>query len=803
MRRIVTMNESTQNALQRSKKKAEQIGLQAAPPAQEEEESAALDIGAIWETLKRNKWVILGTSVLVTALALGITMMLPRVYESTAVVSIEEKKQTPKAAQMMAGFGGKQDLSAEIGILENSGELARRVVDTMEAIADTTEGAQFTLLETGKGEATLSDHEMVLRLKDMVSFEEDAQQGLIKIHVRSEGAEESALIANVYARQYRKFSREMARSGVVAARTFLEEQLQKRKQEIRTIEREWEKFAKENSVVTDGMDGQNVAREYAELKTKRDALTFQLEQEKQTLSILEEQLQKAQPSLRSTVLEEQKVQSLRTQVQALEKKIAELKAQAEEYYINDPSLRGNESRVPELADLKRRIDGFESRKVELTEKLVEASRDTAGMVSAPQGAEGGSASSIGQLGTLRSRIKQQKMKISQLEAQIRALNGRIKSYEGRLSNIPKQTIKREQLNRRLAQAEQFYKDIAMELQRTIVAEESELGYVKVMRSAVVPRIPVSPNPKQNVLLGLLLGLGFGVGLAFVRQSLNWQIYEPDDIQTKGYSLVGVIPDMGREIKQAFDGNQKIEVEGRKLSTNLFPLLNPWSPITENYRLIRANLQFSSTKNGTAESNTSQLMMITSPEPGDGKTTTALNLAITIALSGREVLLVDADMRRSNLHKMIGVDRGPGLADILSGERTAEVVQDTIVDGLTLLSAGVPSVPPTELLDTERMRALLGSAADRYDVVIVDTPPVLAATDPIVIAPHCDAILVVASADKTDFRALSKVKSTLGAVGVPIGGVIFNRYDAEKASGGYKYGYGYDYKYDYSPTASEE
>jgi capsular exopolysaccharide synthesis family protein len=195
------------------------------------------------------------------------------------------------------------------------------------------------------------------------------------------------------------------------------------------------------------------------------------------------------------------------------------------------------------------------------------------------------------------------------------------------------------------------------------------------------------------------------------------------------------------------------------------------------------------------------MMITRPEPVDGKTTTSANLAITIALSGRKVLLIDADMRRAHVHKLFGLERGPGLADILVGTHNAGIIQKTVVNGLSFLPAGIPSVPPTELLDTERMRKLLETSAERFDVVIVDTPPVLAATDPIVIAPYCDAILVVASADKTDFRALSQVESTLGAVGVPIGGVIFNRYDAEKASKGYKYGYGYDYKYDYTPTSS--
>jgi capsular exopolysaccharide synthesis family protein len=319
-----------------------------------------------------------------------------------------------------------------------------------------------------------------------------------------------------------------------------------------------------------------------------------------------------------------------------------------------------------------------------------------------------------------------------------------------------------------------------------------------MRTAFVPMLPVSPDLQQNILLGVLLGLGLGIGGAFVKQSMNWQIYDPDDIQEQGYSLVGVIPKMDREIKKTFEGKTKIDVDGRALSTSLFPLINPWSPITENYRLIRANLRFNGIgkKEDTAAG---QILLVTSPEPGDGKTTTAVNLAITITLSGHKVLLIDADMRRPNGHHLLGMSRTPGLAEVLSGKRVAsDVLQSTVVDGLSFLAAGTSSVPPTELLDTDRMQSLLAASAQRFDVVIVDTPPVLAATDPVVLAPHCDAVLVVASADQTDLRSLSQVSDTLGAVGVAIGGVIFNRYNPKKA--GETYGYGYDNKYEYAPTA---
>ena len=777
--------DSQSQALDRPRSNAEQIGLRASTPNFNAPDDSSLDLEDMWGTISRNKWLILLICLFVTGGAAGITWVLPKVYEAKSVVSVEAN---PTAQATLAGYAPFPELSAEIGILENSGELSRRVVSTVRTIADTTEGAPFTLFAPADEGGDPDAYTVVERLQAMMSFEADDEMGLIEITAESETPVEASVLANVFAQEYQQFSQEMARSGVAAAREFLEGQLEKRKDDIQAIEADWEQFARNNAVATDGDAGQNVAREYAELQTQRDALVFQLEQEKRILTQLEEQLETIQPNLRSKVLEEQRAQSLRTQIQALENQIADLKTLAEQYYINDPSLRGNEDRVSELADIKRRIDGFESRKNDLTEELVAVTEEN--------NLAGDAATSMGMLGTQRARIQEQEMKIGQLEAQIRGLNNRIDGYQSRIASIPRQTIQREQLNRRLAQAEQFHKDIAMELQRTVVAEESELGYVTIMRAAVTPMLPVSPDMQVNVILGLLLGLGLGIGVAFVRQSMDWQIYKPTDIQSRGYSLLGVIPKMDREIKKHFNGKETAEVEGKMMSTRLMPLLNPWSPVTENYRLVRANLQFAASQNGNGSRALPQLLMVTSPEPGDGKTTTAMNMAITMALGGRSVLLIDADMRRPKGHELLGVKRTPGLADVLVDGRADDIVQRTVVDGLFFLPAGVPSVPPTELLDSERMRTLLDQACDRFDVVIIDTPPVLAATDAVVVAPECDSVLVVASANKTDFRALEQVKDTLSAVGVSIGGVIFNRYDVSQNGKGYNYGY--DYKYDYTP-----
>mgnify|MGYP006271715569 CR=1 FL=1 len=774
------MNNHEHNALDIRRKKVEQIGLSKSESAGTE--SAAVDLNTLWYTVKRGKWIILGTCLLMVAAFATYTFTVAPEYQAAATVQVEKPNQAPTVR-----FDIQPELNNEIGILTNSGSLAMRVVTALRTAADTAT-TPFLLFEASDEARAVSDSEAMMRLFEMVEFAAEPDQGLIRIVARSQYPVEAAAIANTYAEAYRTYSRESARAGVAAAREFLETQLAQRQDDIAAVENEWQRFAQRHAVAVDGQDGGRVAADYVEMIGQRDQLEFQLQEEQRTLDQLQNQLVGAESTFEQDVEGEQTVRSMQTRIAALDGQIVELEARAEPYYINNPDLRGNESRVPELNQIITQIEGLQQRKESLTNELVEVASDAT--------VQAGDGAALGRLTQLRMRIEEQQATVRQLQGRVDRLNTRIADYEGRIDDIPEQTIEREQLARRLEQAERFYQDIAMELQRTIVTEESELGYVQVIRSAAIPAIPVSPNMEQNLILGILLGLAFGIGGAFVRQAMNWQIYDPEDIQSQGFSLVGVIPDMQSEIKSAFKGKDMVDVEGRALSTALMPLLNPWSPVTENYRLIRTNLQFAQGN----EEDMPEVLMITSPEPGDGKSTTATNLAITIALSGRNVLLIDGDLRRPTTHNMLGIDRSPGLAEMLTDTTQRDVVQRTFIENLYYVPAGTVKVPPTELLDSARMRQLVALGRSRCDVVIIDTPPVLGATDALVVSSLCDAVLVVASANKTDVRALNSVKETFAGVNVPLAGVIFNRFDAARSTGGYAYGYGYDSAYAYTPTA---
>jgi capsular exopolysaccharide synthesis family protein len=768
--------------------KHEGLGLRATQRKEDDAGEAQVDFSEIWETIRDGKWIILLTCALVTGGIAAYTFTQEPVYEASSMVSIEA--QGPSASLVGTG-NATPDLADEVGLLQYSADLSTRVAERLKETADAVESEEYFPILVDEEGSLLSDRRAGQLISEATTFSALSQQQMIRIAVRSGVPDEAAAIANAYAEEYQEFSKERSRASVAAGRKFLEEQAEKRREEIQALERQWAAFARQNDVMTQGEDGNRLIQEYTGLEGRRAELEFQLEQEERALEILQDQLAQYEPELRDQVMQEQEASEIQSAITSINQQIAQLRTQATQYYVANPDLRGDSTRIardfPELADLQRRIAGFEQQKDQLVDELI---------AKASGGATPGEGGVLSRVQQLQNRITEQEITVSQLEAQIKALNQRLASYDTQLQGIPEQRLERRRLEQKLAQVEEFYGAIVNQLQQVIMQEESELGYVRPVRQAFVPSMPVSPNVQQNLILGILLGLGFGVGLAFLRRAVADHLRTPDDLQNKGYSLVGVIPSMDREVKAAFEGKDTVKVGKRKLSTRLFPLLNPWSPIAENYRLVRTNLQHSN--KGAAP----QVMLVTSPEKGDGKTLTAVNLAITMAQSGKRTILIDADLRRPNAHNMLDLPSGPGLAELLNAEETDAPhdlmpthILHTEIDRLDVLPAGHTEAPPAEALDSERMAALLNRLRGAYDAVILDSPPVLAVSDPVLLATQTDATLLVVSAGRTDFEAIEVTEKTLGAVGVPIAGMIFNRYEDTRRRS-YEYGYNYERTYGY-------
>lgn len=302
--------------------------------------------------------------------------------------------------------------------------------------------------------------------------------------------------------------------------------------------------------------------------------------------------------------------------------------------------------------------------------------------------------------------------------------------------------------------------------------------LSVIAPAEAPEQPSAPNTKLNLGFGTLLGLLAGVGAALTRSVLDTRIRGEADVQ--------------RTIQTPILGGIAYDSDAAKK-----PLLTQsvhQSPRAESFRQLRTNLQFANVA-GEAKS-----VLVTSSVPGEGKSTTATNLAIALAQAGQSVCLVDADLRRPMVHEYLRLERGAGLTTALvGGADLNDLLQPWGEDNLFVLTSGQIPPNPSELLGSEAMRSLLSSLEDAFDTVIVDAPPLLPVTDAVVLAQNVGGVAVVVGIQKTRTQELAKSVTALKLVKANILGVVLNRLPI-KGPDAYSRGY---YSYYSSDTSEEE
>lgn len=301
-------------------------------------------------------------------------------------------------------------------------------------------------------------------------------------------------------------------------------------------------------------------------------------------------------------------------------------------------------------------------------------------------------------------------------------------------------------------------------------------------AAVLPTSPVSPRPLINIGLGTVIGLLAGLGLATLRERLDTTIKSPEELQaaTGAASLGFVHFDAGAVRKP------------------LITDLNSHSPRLESIRVLRTNLQFLDVDHP------SKVFAITSPLPGDGKSTTAINLAISLAQAGQRVLLLEADLRRPRVAEYLGLESVVGLTTLLVGRATIdEVVQPFAkAPGLEVITGGAMPPNPAELLQSETMKLLIADLRKRYDVVLVDSPPILPVTDAALLGAVTDGAVLVAHHGRTTREQATRAKARLESVDARLLGTVLN-FVPDKGSAKYGYGYGYGYGPSAAPTDGQD
>jgi len=357
--------------------------------------------------------------------------------------------------------------------------------------------------------------------------------------------------------------------------------------------------------------------------------------------------------------------------------------------------------------------------------------------------------------------------IASLEAHLKGVNGDIDKYFKAFWGLPDKVHKQAGLDMELNVAQHRYSSLLDSLHRVEMAEASTLSEIRVVEPAVSPLVPVSPNKALNGLLGVFVGLVFGLGLAFITEYQDDTIRTAEDAkELKSIALMGMVP-MFKPTKQPL------------ISTR-----DPNDPLCESYRRIR---NYPSIDDGSVRS-----LLITSPGPNEGKSTTVVNLGISIARERKKVVLVDMDLRRASLHAYFNLPNHVGMTDILQGETSLdEAIQATPVEGLSVISSGPPSPDVGVLIESGEVGPLVSELTTRFDMVIIDSAPVLVKSDALVLAKHVDGPIVVIESEKTTRRAARELIDILAKARIEPLGLILNRFSIKKGKHFYdQYYYGH-------------
>jgi capsular exopolysaccharide synthesis family protein len=735
-------------------------------------------IGDLVAAFRKHVWLIAGMLVVVPLIVGFVVSRQPKIYETSASLVIDNVVPQYLGSQ----FKDVVELESNWWTAMETMQTELRVIRSFSQAKATAEALcdPRTIAQAMHQDDFLNEPPVLPRLVPNVacgspkSFEVAAPviQGLITVtpvrdsrvvvlSVRHSDPKLTAIIANVMAHVYAQRNLDRRTQQSQGAASWLGEEYGDLVAQLREAENSLIEFKKKHGVLAVNIEDQQndlsnrhkkLSEELNNVQVKLIALRAQREQYERLKS--DDPLLEVAPG----VAEVGTIQKLKELYIDQYTKLVELRGR---YLERHPAILSQEARVASIrADLQREAQLAHRRTEAQFQALVKEEKD------------------------LRSALDSATRDALALEQ--RAIEyRRLKRNFDRLSKLSEQVGGRER--------------------ETAVAGHLKTNNVRVLDLALVPTSHISPNLKASVAGGAIVGLVLGLALALFLEFLDGTVKSQEDVERlAGVTVLGIVPAITDDKTPHAAAPPALAAAARSRPKDLHILLYPRSAVAECCRAIRTNLLF------MRPDKPAKTMVVTSPGPEEGKTTTAINIAITLAQSGLRVLIVDTDLRRPRLHKAFGVpNTTDGVSKAIVGEaEVMDMVRETGVPNLYILPCGAIPPNPSELLHANRTKALIAELADRFDRVIFDSPPVGAVTDAAILSKLTDGTLLVARSGVTSKDAVVRARRSLVKAGATLLGCVINAIDlGSPGTAGYyryyaKYGYYGGYGSDeQSPEAS--
>ncbi len=750
--------------------------------------------------LFRGKWVILITFAIVCGASVLFTWSRPWIYESHAKLLISSEK-SHNASSLFLGMMGQEErnIKNEVEVMRSKPLLnatarllrSQRYVPGTQTILPIM---NFDDVREKYRPVTITDtiEAISARLNEGLQLSSIRDADVVEVRMRSTSAEEAALIINDFVQTYQSDNENVNRSNARRVCEFLGGQVDRTHDTLSKAERELQTYMSQNRAVQMDEQSKNIIQRMAEFDSKYNESNIMSQTVDRTLQEYRRQLKEVEPEFSDNL-----AASANPYIESLQNEIARLEVRRDLIITKNEGYASKVAYDNAMGQLEQQITDLKGK---LRQKTEELRRSKLGSVpvTLPQGSNGnGTVSPTLALNSLKQKIFELEIQKQSEMAKTEALKNARGAAESDFRNIPSRVIDLARLERTSSSLGKLHDLLAEKLNEAAIAEQSVFGNVRVFEPAMANFVPVSPNRGLNIGIGCVVGFLLGIGLVIARSFMDSTVRTPEDLENRGFTVLATIPKIPRDMSIAdirpmlnADNSaffEKLAPETR-VTSHLISHLNPKSPIAENYRSIRTAIQFATVDKHV------QTVMVASSVPQEGKSTTSVNVATTLAQSGSKTIWIDCDLRRPVGQNVFHTSKEPGIVNALVGNCSLEeAIRPSGIKNLDIMTSGPIPPNPSELLGSRRMKELLDTLKTQYDNIIIDTPPVVAVTDAVILATLVDAYILVARAESTHMEIVNKSRESINRVGGRMLGIVLNDFDVSSNYGTYYKYYRY-YKY---------
>lgn len=736
-----------------------------------DEEEVQISLKDYYRILYKGRWIIIISFVLVMIATIIYTYTTPPVYQASARIIVESKGTMERALFDMTYMANQSTLITNQVEILKSRYLAENVIRYLEASPYRDSLSIFQPLEDG---SLMPFREQVKWLQGNLEVNPKKDTDVIELTFSAPSPWEAKVVCNAIAEKYRELNREYNRSEFTELRKFLEHQIVKKGEELKLSEEALKRFKQEEKLVSLDEETKDIVERYGEVESKIEETEVELQAALETKRTLESQLEERKKYLTAETIDISSplLKELQDEYARLVAKKVKYQTLIEQDRIDPQNFQ------KEIQLMDEKIKAIKKKLKEESIKIANTS-----MVSDPLAL---TQQIISQLLDIESKVKA-------LQAQMKALREIANQYDLKLANLPEKALQLARLERRLQVDQSTYIMMNQKLEETRISEAGQKENVRILDYAIEPSYPVKPKKRLNFLLGALIGIGLGVGLTFLFEYLDNSVKTVEELEKLGKPVLATIPKISseelenkisEELDTSSNGVDVDYIEGHIIETRLVTHFDPKSPISEAYRTLRTNIQFSKPDKAI------KTLLVTSAGPKEGKSTTVANLAITHAQLGTRTVIVDTDLRRPVIHHIFGLEKDVGVTNfIIHDTDIKDVIKPTLVDNLYVITSGPLPPNPAELLASKEMKKFVEVLKENFDMIIFDSPPVIAVTDAQLISSETDGVVLVVKAEQTNWDMLKRTLMLLNNVNADLMGFVFNSVMLRK-------GLGYDYYYYY-------